>query len=140
MIINAENLVLGRLSTIVAKKAILGESIDIVNAEKVVIIGRKEDVLQRYKTKRSRGETLHGPYFPRTPDKLVRRTIRGMIPYKQGKGKEAFKRIKCHIGIPEDLKDKKIETIENAKLSPQQMRYITLKELTKYLGAKNYGN
>jgi large subunit ribosomal protein L13 len=140
MIINAENLILGRLSTIAAKKALLGESIDLVNVEKAVIIGTKKNILDKYKTRRERGETLHGPYFPRTPDRLVRRTIRGMLPYKQEKGRLAFKRVKCHVGIPEDLKDKKIETLDKAKLSPQKMKFVTIKQLTSYLGAKDYGS
>ena len=140
MIINAENLILGRLSTIAAKKALLGESIDLVNVEKAVISGTKKNILDKYKTRRERGETLHGPYFPRTPDRLVRRTIRGMLPYKQEKGRLAFKRVKCHVGIPEDLKDKKIETLDKAKLSPQKMKFVTIKQLTSYLGAKDYGS
>ncbi|MDP6642027.1 MAG: 50S ribosomal protein L13 [Candidatus Nanoarchaeia archaeon] len=140
MIINAENLILGRFSTIVAKKALMGEAIDVVNVEKAVIVGTKENILDKYKTRRERGETLHGPYFPRTPDRLVRRTIRGMLPYKQEKGRLAFKRIKCYVGIPEDLKDKKIETLDKAKLSPQKMKFLTIKQLTSYLGAKDYGN
>ena len=140
MIINAENLILGRLSTIAAKKALLGESIDLVNVEKAVIIGTKKNILDKYKSRRERGETLHGPYFPRPPDRLVRRTIRGMLPYKQEKGRLAFKRVKCHVGIPEDLKDKKIETLDKAKLSPQKMKFVTIKQLTSYLGAKDYGS
>jgi len=140
MIINAENLILGRLSTVVAKKALMGETINVVNVEKAIIVGSKDDILHRYERKRRRGETLHGPYFPRTPERIVRRTIRGMLPHKQEKGKLAYKRIKCYVGIPQDLKDKKIETIDIAKLSSRHMKYMTIKDLTRYLGAKDYGN
>ena len=137
MIINAENLILGRLSTIAAKKALLGESIDLVNVEKAVIIGTKKNILDKYKTRRERGETLHGPYFPRTPDRLVRRTIRGMLPYKQEKGRLAFKRVKCHVGIPEDLKDKKL--FSSIKQIHNFLESIVLKTVASLLNT-NGGN
>jgi|TARA_Y100000310_G_scaffold302635_1_gene340169 large subunit ribosomal protein L13 len=134
MIINAENLILGRLSTVVAKKALLGESIEIINVEKAVIVGSREMILDKYKQRRERGDPKYGPYFPRTPERLVKRAIRGMLPYKQSKGRQALERIKCHEGIPKDLKDKKAEIIQGAKLSPQKMKYLTIKELSKNLG------
>lgn len=140
MIINAENLILGRMSTVIAKKALLGESIEIVNTEKAVIIGNKVNILENYLNKIRKGDPSYGPYFPRSPDRLVRRAIRGMLPYKQEKGRSAFKRIRCYIGVPEDLKDKKSETIDNARLSKQHINYMTVKELSKYMGAKNYGS
>ena len=140
MIINAENLILGRMSTVIAKKALLGESIEVVNSEKAVIVGSKVNILENYLNRIRRGDTMYGPYFPRTPDRLVRRAIRGMLPHKQEKGKSAFKRIRCYIGVPEDLKDKKLETIDNAKLSKRHINYMTGKELSKYMGAKNYGS
>ena len=37
MIIDAKNLVLGRMATVVAKEALLGEKIDIINCEKAVV-------------------------------------------------------------------------------------------------------
>ena len=135
MIIDAENLILGRLATIAAKKALLGEDIDIVNSEKAVIIGKKADILARYKMKRARGDTLHGPYFPRDPDMIVKRTIRGMMPYKQEKGRLAYKRIKCYKNIPEDLKSKNIETIDEAKLDTKHIRFMKIAELSKLLGS-----
>ena len=39
MIINAENLILGRMTTYAAKKALQGEEVDIVNCEKAIITG-----------------------------------------------------------------------------------------------------
>jgi len=136
MIINAENLILGRMATFVAKKALLGESVDIVNCEKAIITGKKkEDVLEKYKHRRERGETLHGPYFPRVSERLVRRAIRGMLPYKQYKGRMAFEKIKCYRGIPEDLKGKKLETIKEADVSKMQnLKYIKIGDICKFLG------
>ena len=43
MIVDANNLVLGRLATVVAKKGLLGEKVDVINCENCRIIHNKED-------------------------------------------------------------------------------------------------
>lgn len=136
MIINAENLILGRLASYVAKKAIEGDTVDVVNAEKAVIVGKKEDILKKYKHKRERGDPLHGPYFPRQPESMVKRSIRNMLPYKKPRGKEAFKRIKCYVGIPEELKDKEMKTLKSAQMSEKVIKYVSISDISKYLGGK----
>lgn len=135
MIIDAENLILGRLATYVSKRALLGDNIEVVNCDKAIITGKKKEVLAKYKHRRERGETLHGPYYPRVSDKLVRRTIRGMLPYKQSKGKIAFERVKCYRGIPEVLEGKKLESVQNAHVSKMQnLKYIKVGDVCKFLG------
>ena len=135
MIINAENLILGRLASFVAKKALLGEKIDIVNCESAIITGRKKEILGRYKEKREKGDPLHGPFIRRKADGFVKRVIRGMLPHKQEKGRKALKRIKCFIGMPEQFKDKKLETVENANVSKMQnLKYLKVKRVLESLG------
>jgi len=136
MIIDADKLVLGRLASTVAKRALEGEKIDIVNSEKAVIVGRKGDILKKYKHRRERGDPLHGPYFPRQAERIVKRAIRNMVGYKKPKGKEALARIKCYKGVPNAFKDKDKETIENAKLSKKIIKFLTIKELSEFLGGK----
>lgn len=135
MIIDANDLILGRIATVSAKKALTGEKIDIVNCEHAVIIGDKRSTLERFKEKRKRGTPAKGPFYPKRADLIIRRTIRGMLPYKQAKGREAFKKIKCHIGIPNEFKDKKIEVIKEADLSKvASVKYIKLGELCEEIG------
>lgn len=134
MIINGENLILGRLSAIVAKKALLGEKIDIINCEKVVVSGRKREIINSYKEKSQiRGE-LKGPYLPKTPDRFVRRTIRGMLPYKQERGAKAFKRVMCYLGAPDKLKGQKQEAVPEAHVGNLRMvKIITVEDICKSL-------
>ncbi len=137
MIIDATDLILGRMAAFVAKKALLGEKIDIINCENAVITGSKEFILSKYKQTRSRGVPLKGPYYPRMPDRFVRRAIRGMLEYKKPRGRKAFERIMCYISIPENFKDKKAETIEKANISKiPSLKYMRVGELCKLLGAK----
>ena len=93
------------------------------------------EIVQKYKQKVNRGIPLKGPYFPRMPDRLVRRTIRGMLPYKKDKGRNAFKRIMCYIGVPEDCKDKQLVKIDGADIGKlDNYNYIHVKEISKELG------
>ncbi|MBS3098346.1 50S ribosomal protein L13 [Candidatus Woesearchaeota archaeon] len=137
MIIDAKNLILGRLATTVAKSALLGEQVDVVNCENAVLTGNKKNILLRYKIKKERGIHSKGPFIPTSPHMIVKRAIRGMIPYKKEKGKTAFKKIKCYMGIPDEFKDKKIETLPSADISKvPNLRYMTLKEISKRMGVK----
>ncbi|MFH0798022.1 MAG: 50S ribosomal protein L13 [Candidatus Woesearchaeota archaeon] len=137
MIIDGSNLIMGRLAAYVAKKALLGEQVDIVNSENVVITGSKAGLLERYKNRRERGTPSRGPFFPRTSHLMLKRAIRGMLPYKYARGSEALKRIKCFQGVPPRFADQKFETIEKANKSKlQTKKYITLRELANLLGAK----
>jgi len=132
--IDATDLILGRFSTVVAKRALMGEKIDLVNCEKAIITGDKVTVYKKYKEQDKRGTPLKGPYLPKMPDRFVRRAIRGMLPYKQEKGKLAFERIMCYLGVPEKLKAEKLETIEIANITKSKtFKYITVEGLCKLL-------
>ena len=136
IVIDGKDLILGRLSAYVAKKALLGETISIVNAEKVVITGTPGYVLQAQKRKRDMGAPLIGPYYPRMPERIVKRTIRGMLPYKKPRGKEALARIKCYAGIPEDLKSEKLVTFAHMNIEKSNARYTTIEEVSRHFGAR----
>ncbi len=128
IIINGENAVLGRLASFVAKKVLNGKEVVIVNSDKIIVVGRGKNILDRYRKKRARGgSSQKGPYFPSLPDKILKRTIRNMLPYKQGRGKEALRRVRCHVGIPEKFKDR--EMIK----SSGKRKGITLNKISKML-------
>jgi large subunit ribosomal protein L13 len=139
MIINAENMILGRIGSYAAKQLMLGEKVDIVNCEKAVISGSKSNVLGRVQQKRAMGGQTKGPYFPRRPDMFVRRSIRGMLPWKQPKGKEAYKRLMCYLGIPKEFEGKEMKTFEDANLSKlPNNKFITVGEISKLIGATKW--
>jgi len=133
IIIDAEGATLGRLCTNAAKNLLNGEEIAIINSEKAIISGKKPSIKKHYKQKREVGTYRKGPFFPRTPDRIVKRSIRGMIPYQKPHGRTAFKRLKCYIGIPKEFEGKKFEKVKEAEKRP--VDFITIKELSKSLGA-----
>lgn len=136
MIIDGNDLILGRLATVVAKKALLGETVNIINVQNVVITGQPKKILESFKQAREKGAPLVGPYFPKTPERIVKRAIRGMIPYKKPRGREAFKKIRCYVGVPEEFKSEKIETIESANIHKSHAKYMYIKQVSKILGAR----
>lgn len=135
MIIDGTNLILGRLAAYAAKRALEGESVIIVNSEKVVITGNKRLLIEEFIQKQHMGHAYNGPFYPRMPDRIMKRTIRGMLPYKQERGMKAFKRIKCFMGIPEAYSKQKIETIARADYSKlKTSKFITINDLSKSVG------
>lgn len=137
MIIDAKDTIAGRLATYVTKQALLGETIDIVNAEKAVLSGSKKDLINKYTNRRVKGDPHFGPYFPRASHMIFKRMIRGMLPYKQTKGREAFKRIKCHKGVPKFFEGKEMVTLKQFHVSKlPTKKHLTFEKLSKLLGAK----
>lgn len=131
-IIDAEGAILGRMCTNVAKRLLGGEQIAIVNSEKAIITGKKSAIKKRYKQKRDVGTYRKGPFFPRMPDRLVKRSVRGMIPYQTPHGRTAYKKLKCYIGVPKEFEGKSFEKIDDAKKQP--VKYMTVDEVSKFLG------
>ena len=138
-IINGDGLLLGRLASITAKRALAGEEIAIVNAEKAIISGSRARVLANYRHKRERGASgdRWGPFVPRRPDHLMKRTIRGMLPYKRPRGVDAMKRIKCYVGIPVEFAGMEMEVPEEVHMNRlNNPNHVTLAAVCTFLGAK----
>ena len=138
-IINGDGLLLGRLASITASRALAGEEIAIVNVEKVIISGSRARVLANYRHKRERGASgAHwGPFVPRRPDNLMKRTIRGMLPYKRPRGVDAMKRIRCYVGVPAGFAGKEMEVPEEVHMNRlNNPNHVTLASVCTFLGAK----
>ena len=132
--IDADGAVLGRLASEVAKRLLNGEDITVVNAEKVLVTGSRENVMFQYKQMRFVGSTRKGPYFPRMPDRILRRTVRGMLPFTQYRGRAAYKRLKVFIGVPRELG--KVQAEKAGQRQLRNPRYMPLGEVSRLLGAK----
>lgn len=137
IIYDAENQILGRLSSVIAKKLISGESVAVVNAEKAVLSGSRKSNVEHYMVRVQRGDPIKGPFFPRTADGIFRRAVRGMLPWKKPSGKNAYKRVHVYIGVPEKLKGKEDTFQKNiADASKLRTKTMTLKDLSTELGLK----
>jgi len=135
-IIDGEGLILGRMASVVAKRVLSGESIDIVNAEKIVVSGKKHMIIKKEKEFLNVGGHERGPVHYRQPHRIVRRTIRGMLPYRKDHGRDAFRRLKVHIGIPEEFKGTELEKMEKYHSNNLNRRFITVGEIAENIGWK----
>jgi large subunit ribosomal protein L13 len=116
-VVDASGVIVGRLASYVAKRLLDGEEIVVVNAEKAVISGSKEHVVDAFKTRlgrRTLGSQTKAPKHPRRPEMYVRRVVRGMLPWKKPRGKMAYRRLEVYVGVPHDLKDASPQTFPDA--------------------------
>ena len=137
MLIDGKDTILGRLSSYAAKQLLLGNKIDIINCEECIVSGRRQAILQEYIRRLHRKAPGKGPYFYKRPDRFVRRAIRGMLPFKMSRGRNAFKNIKCYIGVPENLKNENALRIENAGIEKlHSADCLRVKDICRATGGK----
>ncbi len=130
IIIDATNSVVGRLASFAAKKLLQGNKIIVVNSEQAIMTGDSKLYMEKYIHKLRLGTGAQkGPHYPRRPEMMVRRMIRGMLPWKRTTGREAYRRIKCFVGVPEEyLSKEKIKIEKKIKT-----KFITLGEFSKLI-------
>ncbi|MDR2623796.1 MAG: 50S ribosomal protein L13 [Methanobrevibacter sp.] len=139
MIIDGEGHVLGRLASVISKKLLEGEEIVVLNAEKIMITGSKEWIYAKYKQRVDRASISNprdlGPKYPRRPEDIFRRTVRGMLPYKKSKGRSAYKGLKAFVGTPREFREIEVFNLPQAQ-HKNIKKGIALGEVSKLLGAK----
>lgn len=129
-IIDATRTAIGRIASYAAKESLKGKSIIIVNSGEALILGNKKTILDHYKQKKSRGGSARrGPNFPRHPYQILKRTIRGMLPYKKERGTKAMKSIVCYDSVPEEFKESEKISLER----PLRIKGIKLSKLSELM-------
>ncbi|MDR2202837.1 MAG: 50S ribosomal protein L13 [Nitrososphaerota archaeon] len=132
--VNADGLIVGRMSSNIAKRLLNGEHITILNAEKAVYSGKKRSKTAEAHLFLEVGAPERGPFHYRRPDRMLKKTVRGMLPFRQPKGKAAFKHLKVFMGVPLELKDQQSIQFEEAFASKLKGPSFTLGELAKEIG------
>jgi large subunit ribosomal protein L13 len=131
IVIDSENEIFGRVCSFAAKQALEGNDIIILNCEKSIISGTKNDILKKYREARARGgHSGKGPHHSKIVHMLMKKSIRGMLPdFRWGEGKAAFERIKCYEGIPSEFQKEKPIKLNTNKPN----KYVQLKEIASAL-------
>ncbi len=136
-VVDCDSKILGRLASKVAKMLLNGDSIVLVNAEKAVISGHVDDIIEKYKQKlelKDKANPEHSPYISRRPDLFVKRVVRGMLPFKKTKGRLAYKRLKVFMGVPKEYQNKKIISLPVKTKKEVLEKSISVLELSRKLG------
>ncbi|WP_436935514.1 50S ribosomal protein L13 [Halovenus marina] len=130
-VVDASDCILGRVASQVAERVLDGERVAVVNAEQSVITGREEQIKEKYLDRRSHGSD-RGPYYPKRPDRIFKRSIRGMLPYKKPRGREAFENVRVYVGNPYD----EAERLDGTSLDRlSKIKFTSLGEVSESLGA-----
>jgi large subunit ribosomal protein L13 len=131
IVVDTQDCILGRVASQVAERALDGERIAVVNAERAVITGSEEQLTQKYLDRREQGSD-RGPYYPKRPDRIFKRSIRGMLPYKRPRGRKALENVRVYVGNPYDeaerLEDTSLDRLSN-------IRFVSLGDISESLGA-----
>ncbi len=137
LLVDAENIVLGRLAVIVADRLRgkhkpsytphmdCGDNVIVINAEKVRLTGRKrENKLYHHHTgypggikTRSAAQILEG----RTPELVVTKAIQRMVP-KGPLGRQQLSNLKVYAGTDHPHEAQKPERLDVAALHPKNSR------------------
>ncbi|MBD3195490.1 MAG: 50S ribosomal protein L13 [Candidatus Lokiarchaeota archaeon] len=144
LLYDATNKILGRFCSQVAKKALLGYKIVVINAKDVIISGNKRQIHEKYLARLNISTATNpkrGPFHNRRPDTFLKRVIKQMLPTKKIRGKEAIKRVHVYMGgIPSrfkkrypNLKEEDIPNCDKSRLSYYN-KFITLENLCNRIG------
>ncbi|WP_436932093.1 50S ribosomal protein L13 [Halosimplex halobium] len=133
VVVDARDCILGRVASQVAERALDGERVAVVNAEAAVVTGSEDDVIGTFETRREVGSD-QGPAYPKRPDGILKRSIRGMVPYKTDRGREAFENVRVYVGNPYDEDGDVLEGTSLDRLS--NIKFVSLGDVSEALGAK----
>ena len=146
LVYDATDKILGRLASLVAKQLISArkagreQRVIIYNAEHAVVSGPKTRVLANYDGKYKLNHARKGPFYPRMPDQILKRTVRGMLPYqKNSSGRGALRDLRVLIGKPpnlsgEELPDGHAWGDTGPIDKPLPLKFVRLGEISSSLG------
>ena len=136
VVIDARDCILGRVASQISERALDGERIAVVNAENAVITGNEDDIMEVYR-KRNEVGSDRGPHYPKRPDRMFKRSVRGMLPYKTTRGRNAFENVRIYVGDPYET-DESVEAdvLEDTSLDRlSNIKFVSLGEVSEELGA-----
>ena len=132
VVVDAKDCILGRVAREVAQQVLDGDRVAVVNAENAVITGNPESTMETYR-KRAEIGSDSGPHYPKRPDRIFKRSIRGMVPYKEDHGREAFENVRVYLDNPYDEDGEVLDGTSLDRLS--NIKFISLGEISEKLGA-----
>lgn len=131
IIYDGTDAIFGRVASAVAKDLLKGNFVDLINCNGIIVSGDKNLFVKKILTKGAmgRGASLKGPKYPRMADRLVKRMIRGMLPWDTNKGREAFKRLRCY-NEGSSFSEEELKNVKNFE-HRKPMKYSTIKEIVR---------
>ncbi|PSP81525.1 50S ribosomal protein L13 [Halobacteriales archaeon QS_1_68_20] len=133
VVVDARDCILGRVASKVAERAMDGQRVAVVNVEQAVITGDENDVMATYRKRIDIGSD-QGPAYPKRPDGIFKRAVRGMLPHKTKRGQDAYANVRAYVGDPYD--DEDAEVLDDTSLDRlSNIRFVHLGDVSEQLGA-----
>jgi large subunit ribosomal protein L13 len=135
--VDASGHVAGRLCSVVASEILRGRRVVVLNAEKAVLSGKRDAVIEQWKQRLELGSKvnpMYGPLHPRRPDNIMWRMVRGMVPKTKAKGTMGLKRVRFYMGVPEKYSGVKLTKFDQALATRPLPMYTTIAELAHNIG------
>ncbi|CAG9769165.1 unnamed protein product [Ceutorhynchus assimilis] len=129
ILIDGRGHLLGRLAAIVAKTLLQGNRVIVVRCEQLNISGnffRNKLKFMSFLRKRCNINPARGPFHFRAPSRIFWKTVRGMLPHKIERGKQALRKLKAYEGIPPPYDRRKRVVV------PGALRVVCLKPGRKF--------
>ncbi|HJU33489.1 MAG TPA: 50S ribosomal protein L13 [Nitrososphaera sp.] len=139
IVVDATNCIAGRMCSHVSKLLLQGNRVVIVNAERAMLSGNRYRTIDSYKEYLSINSVtnpIHGPFHPRRPDTILSKMVRGMVPKRKSGGISAFKRLRVYMGVPKEMRDYKMKSFDDSKITKPESYYISVAEVAKQIGWK----
>ncbi|MHB8566641.1 MAG: 50S ribosomal protein L13 [Nitrososphaerales archaeon] len=137
--VDAGGKIAGRMCSHVSKLLLQGNRVIIVNAEHSLFSGSRRNIMSEWAARLNLGSVVHpkhGPFHPRTPDGILSRMVRGMLPRRKPSGAAALKRLRVYVGIPEEYSKVKFTDFEDSKATKPIAFYFPLGEIATKVGWK----
>ncbi len=135
--IDATGHVAGRLASVVASEILRGKKVVVLNADRAVLSGKRDTVINAWKERLELGSKvnpIYGPLHPRRPDNILWRMVRGMVPKTKTKGTEGLKRLRVYMGVPERYSSVQLSKVDSAMATKPLPMYTTIAELSRNIG------
>ncbi|MDS0259027.1 50S ribosomal protein L13 [Haloarcula sp. S1CR25-12] len=147
VVVDARDCIMGRVASQVAEKALDGQTVAVVNAERAVITGREDQITEKYEKRVDIGDD-NKYFYPKRPDGILKRAIRGMVPHKKTRGREAFENVRVYVGNPfdeetagasprsDDSEAVEAEVLDGTSLDRlSNIKFVSLGDVSEQLGA-----
>jgi len=137
IVVDGSDLIAGRLCSNVSKLLLKGNHVSIVNCEKIMISGKRKNIIEEYKNFLKIASIIHpkhGPFHPRRPDTIISRMVRGMLPRDKPSGQAALKRLRAFIGVPREIRTLEKIQFDNSKIRRTNAYYVSMAELGRTIG------
>jgi large subunit ribosomal protein L13 len=140
IVVDAKLMLVGRLSSNVAKLLINKNKVIVVNADEALFSGNKKSIVNKFMKKLEIGSITHPRHNPKhykTSHGILKRVIRGMIPRDKPSGITAIKNLRVYSDKPDNVDVSNKTVFKNVQITKPLPFYTSLHDISYILNGGN---